>query len=200
MRNLRSLGSHPPISERPRLDSASALPKFRVDHDLDFGWLDAPPALVDQRNSKSLTVRGRTEHVRRLAISDPFVAPFGHRDEWQAERSAHLGQRIFDAGAVTFLAIFAFRHDSAFDQTRQSMRENAARDVEICLEIVEAPNTIKRGAEDEQRPSIANQLEAAGEIAMARGDQRAADDWRGCHGRQTIWVAIVDLVEYDLSP
>ena len=91
---------------------------------------------------------------------------------------------IFVNGYSMRLTIFALRHDSGFDEASQSVRENAARDVQVCLQIVEAPNTVKCGPQDEQRPSIADQLEAAGEIAMARSDWRAADDWRGGHGRQ----------------
>src|SRR5438552_17261996 len=106
----------PPISDvacRRGLmpQSASTPSEFRVDDDRDLGCLDAPTALVGQRNSKSLPVRRRAERERRPAISDPFVAPFCHREEWQAERGAHLRQRILNAGAVTLLAIFALRHD-----------------------------------------------------------------------------------------
>jgi len=83
---------------------------------VDLGWLDALTALVDQRNSNSLTIRRRAERERRPAMSDPFVAPFGHREEWQAEPRAHLRQRILNAGALTLLTIFALRHDSALDE------------------------------------------------------------------------------------
>src|SRR5262249_47071326 len=113
---MRRAPSHPPVSEKAPIRSASVPPEFRVDDDLDLGWLDAPPALVDQRNSKSLTIRRRTQRERRSAVSDPFIAPFGHREEWQAERRAHLCQRILNAGAVTPLTIFAPHHDSALDE------------------------------------------------------------------------------------
>src|SRR6266513_2781847 len=66
------LGSHPPVSGKAVIRSASALPEFRVDDDLDLGCRDAPTALVDQRNSKSLTIHRRAERERRSAISDPF--------------------------------------------------------------------------------------------------------------------------------
>jgi hypothetical protein len=82
---------------------ASALPEFRVDDDLDLGCLDAPTALVDQRYSKSLAIHRRAERERRPAISDPLVAPFGHREEWQAKRQVHLRQRILNAAVACLL-------------------------------------------------------------------------------------------------
>ncbi len=49
------------------------------------------------------------------------------------------------------------------------------------MKIVEAPDAVKRGPEDEQRPSVSDQLEAAGEIAVKRGDRRPANDCWGRH-------------------
>jgi hypothetical protein len=163
--------------------SVSVAPEFRVDHGLNVRCLDDATTLVDQRNSKSLTVCLRAQRKRRLAISKPFVAPLGHSDEWQAKRRPHFRQHIFNAGALTLLAVFALLHDCGLDEARQTVGEHAARDFQVGMKIIEAADAVKRGPKDQQRPSIPNQLEAAGEIAMARGDRRAADDWRGCHGR-----------------
>src|SRR5262249_23907150 len=143
---------------------------------LDIRGFRELAALVDERDLQLPPRRLGAQRERALAVREPYVAPGGHRQEGEAERLSHPGQRILDARALSVLAIFALLDQAGLDQAVETMAQHAARNVEIGLKIIEAAHAVERRAQDQQGPAVADQVEAAREVAVLRRDGRAANE------------------------
>src|SRR5690606_36380477 len=85
---------------------------------------------------------------------------------------ALFGQPVFDLAAIVG-AGFALE-DTVFDQPREAVREDVARDAEHREEILEMVDLVERGAQDQERPALAHHFERLWQPAFGRGIQGLA--------------------------
>src|SRR5262249_3577464 len=86
------------------------------------------------------------------------------------------GARVRERRCLACRGVAATLHDAALDQGRQPVAEHAARHIEVRMEIVEASQAPERRSQDQERPAVADQLEASREIAVAQRYWRAAPE------------------------
>src|SRR6202022_1703428 len=101
---------------------------------------------------------------RRTLQREMAVAPSEQRQQYRAEIAAALGQYIFVARRV--LVVAAALEQAGFDQSIQPTCQDIRGDAEALLKLVEPPQAIKGIAKDQDRPPLADTVEAAGDRAL----------------------------------
>src|SRR5215470_17561181 len=159
--------------------------RISADCHLDLIWL--PPDLFTSEAPQALKDRM------------PYVADGPDGERWWVAKN---GVKFGIAGGVGAsgtkyvpgkqLRVDVMASTRLYEDGKQGIRrpvaEHAARHIEVRMEIVEASQAPERRSQDQERPAVADQLEASREIAVAQRYRRAAPE-RGVglgvsHGRR----------------
>jgi len=92
------------------------------------------------------------------------IAPSQQRQQHRVEIPAAIGQHIFIARRM--LVVASALQQARFDQRIQPARQHVRRDAKALLKFVEPGEPVKRVAQDQDRPPLADPVEAAGDRAM----------------------------------
>src|SRR5882757_4473044 len=130
-----------------------------------FGFLDLEHAMV---------VRAAELYVHRLAavtVADhdgttlgagfPSVPPLHQYDQGREQVVALFGQQILMAFPLPSFAIRLALEHAVLDERGESLAEQGPRAADIGQELLEAARTVKRLAEQQQRPLLPDDVEGA---------------------------------------
>lgn len=94
----------------------------------------------------------------------PFVAEPPHCEEDVEEIPALVGEPVLMARWVVLVGDCL--QDAVGDQLLQPVRKDVAGDLQVALEVVEAADAKEDVADDQQCPSIADNVDGAGDDAV----------------------------------
>ena len=89
------------------------------------------------------------------------VTPLHERDDGRPEVEPLLREEELVARRV--LAVAATLEDAVRGELVESCREHVARDAEVALQVLEAPDAEEDVADDEEGPPLPHELERAGD-------------------------------------
>ena len=128
----------------------------RSGHELDLFEAQMVTALRDKRGNHGLLVSLCTRDHRRL-LAAVIVAPLPQADERHMKVAALSGQAVLVA-LRPFLIANPFE-DSFVDEPAKTLSDNLPRDPETPMELVEATQSQESVPNDQQRPSLTDDLE-----------------------------------------
>ena len=118
------------------------------------------------------------DHLERRPVGRRVgVAPLAHGREHRPQVPALGGEPVVGAGRV--VAVGNLRQDARLDQPGEALVEDVAGDPQALLELVEAGDAEEGVADDQQRPPLADHLEALGHGAVHVGEALAFHDHPG---------------------
>ena len=123
-----------------------------------------PVARSTTTGSASAPVSRVDEHHAALIGSEAGVAPPGEHDNDRAKGAPEFREDVLVARRVC-LVLAAFEQPAG-DETLQPAGEQARRDAQVLLELVEAGVAVEGVVEDQQRPPLADQPEGGRQRAF----------------------------------
>ena len=104
------------------------------------------------------------EHHAALARVQARIAPRGESDDHRPQGTAEFGQHVLVTDRLRL--VLAPIEQADIDQTLESAGQQARRNGEVVLELVEAGVAVEGVMKDEQRPPFADQAEGGRQRAL----------------------------------
>ena len=108
---------------------------------------------------------GVDEHHAALVGGETGVAPGGEDDDDRTERAAELGEDVLVTRWVGL--VLAPLEQPAGHETLEPAREQARRDPEVLLELIEARVAVEGVVKDQQGPPLADEAERGRQWALS---------------------------------
>ncbi len=99
-----------------------------------------------------------TSTVGGPVVGQPLVAPAHQRDERRRQGRAHVGQPVLEPRRA--LAVQAPLEHAGLDQPLEAVGQDGTGDVEVGAEVVEPAHAAEGVAHDQDRPAVAEDVEA----------------------------------------
>jgi hypothetical protein len=150
------------------------LARARAGRESQISKLNRVCSFIPDLNSLNLPTAFSTfqNHRRTSFTKNPTVSPLDDGDDHRQKVRASLCKLV----AVTLYFGFFLNtlKDPGFNEALQPRRENRLRDAQALLEIRELAEAVKRIAQDQQGPFVADQIDGPGKAAIKLGQRRSA--------------------------
>ena len=109
-----------------------------------------------------------SDHGRTFGVGLVAVAPLHEREQDRHQLTALVRQAVFLARPAAGLAVLRPLEDPLVDEQGQPLGQEVARALQDAVELLEPRGAVEALADDQQRPLLAQDLQGAGDRAVAR--------------------------------